>query len=267
MECERPKFMYIYLDNEETLNLLSDEDRGRLLSLLIRFAKGEDIPEIKDNLPLAILFSVMSRQIERDFAAYEQKCIRNRENAKKGGAPSGNRNACKNPKTTENNRTVVLTTQNNRTVEKTTETTEEEEKEKEEYKEEEKEEEKEKEDTAPAADAAAVISLFHQHCPSLPRVRESKRRNKLIAKAEVCLNGTDFESYFRQVGESDFLSGRSGKWSGCTFDWLLNPETIEAVLDGAYDDRSAALPTGYTPSCSYDIKELEKIDTLDFMEG
>ena len=114
MECERPKFMYIYLDNEETLNLLSDEDRGRLLSLLIRFAKGEDIPEIKDNLPLAILFSVMSRQIERDFAVYEQKCIRNRENAKKGGAPSGNRNACKNPKTTENNRTVVLTTQNNR---------------------------------------------------------------------------------------------------------------------------------------------------------
>ena len=80
----------------------------------------------------------------------------------------------------------------------------------------------------------------------------------------VC-NGA--EPYFRQVGESDFLSGRSGKWSGCTFDWLLNPETIEAVLDGAYDDCGAALPAGYTPSCSYDIKELEKIDTLDFMEG
>lgn len=104
MECERPKFMYIYLDNEETLNLLSDEDRGRLLSLLIRFAKGEDIPEIKDNLPLAILFSVMSRQIERDFAVYEQKCIRNRENAKKGAHPPATETHArtpKQPKTTE----------------------------------------------------------------------------------------------------------------------------------------------------------------------
>ena len=122
----KPKYFQIYLDCEDTVNILSDAERGRLFSLLFRFAKDGEVPDLSGDPALAIAFSMLSRQIARDYENYNQKCERNRANAKKGGAPKGNSNACK----------------NNRTVEKTTETTQEEEKEEEEEKE--KKEEKKK---------------------------------------------------------------------------------------------------------------------------
>ena len=95
-----PKYFHIYLDSEETVNLLSDADRGKLLSMLYRFARDGEKPQA-ENPALAIAFSVFSRQIARDFEEYENRCRQNRFNAKKGGAPKGNRNASK---AFENNR-------------------------------------------------------------------------------------------------------------------------------------------------------------------
>ena len=62
----------------------------------------------------------------------------------------------------------------------------------------------------------------------------------------------------------DFLTGRSGKWKGCSLEWLLKPDTIAKVLGGFYEDRGLpAEPLPPKRKTSYDITELEKIDTLD----
>ena len=66
-----PKYFHIYLDSEETVNLLSDADRGKLLSMLYRFARDGEKPQA-ENPALAIAFSVFSRQIARDFEEYEK---------------------------------------------------------------------------------------------------------------------------------------------------------------------------------------------------
>ena len=92
----KPKYFQIYLDCEDTVNILSDAERGRLFSLLFRFAKDGEVPDLSGDPALAIAFSMLSRQIARDYENYNQKCERNRANAKKGGAPKGNSNACKN---------------------------------------------------------------------------------------------------------------------------------------------------------------------------
>lgn len=255
MKNERPAFLNIYLDNEETLNLLTDADRGKLLSMLLRYAKGEEVAPVTDNAALAILFSVMTKQIDRDFAAYEAKCRRNRENAKKGGAPRGNQNAVK-QETTENNPHAPKTT-------------EEKEEEKEKEKEKEEEEEKEEAQETPAAAAAAdVVALYHRFCPSMPKVRRvSAQREQLIDRACRALGGVEWDVFFRRVGGSDFLTGRSGKWKGCTFDWLLRPDIIANVQDGKYDnhDNTGVPPPNEAPR-SYNLAELEKIDTLDFVD-
>ena len=92
------KFFQIYLDTEDIVNLLSDEDRGKLFSLLYRFAIDGETPEINDNPALAIAFKVFTAQIARDFAVYERKVNTARENGKKGGGQKGNTNAKKNKK-------------------------------------------------------------------------------------------------------------------------------------------------------------------------
>ena len=237
----KPKFFNVYLDSEEIVRLLSDEDRGKLFSMLLSFARTGETPDISDNPALAIAFKVFAAQIERDFEAYEKKVTA----GKKGGAPKGNRNASK--QTSKNN-------QNNQ----------EEEKEEEKDKDKDKDEDKEQEDPSAEADAYAaaadVISLFDSLCSPLPKAGAvTESRVLLINKARPALNGTGFEEYFRRVAKSDFLTGRSGKWRGCTLDWLLRPDTISKVLNGTYDDRAAP------PRASYDLERLEEIDTLDFI--
>jgi hypothetical protein len=50
-----------------------------------------------------------------------------------------------------------------------------------------------------------------------------------------------FRSFFQRVNESDFLSGRNGKWPACNFDWLVAPSNFLKVWEGNYDnDRRAA---------------------------
>ena len=83
-------------------------------------------------------------------------------------------------------------------------------------------------------------------------------------QAKSALKGNSFESYFRAVTSSDFLTGRSGKWKGCTLEWLLKPDTIAKVLGGFYEDRGLpAEPPPPKRKISYDITELEMIDPLD----
>ena len=244
----KPKFFNVYLDSEEIVRLLSDEDRGKLFSMLLSFARTGETPDISDNPALAIAFKVFAAQIERDFEAYEKKVTA----GKKGGAPKGNRNASK--QTSKNN-------QNNQEEEKEEE--EEKDEDKEEDKEEDKDENENKNLSAEAdayAAAADVISLFDSLCSPLPKADAvTENRVLLINKARPALNGTGFEEYFRRVAKSDFLTGRSGKWRGCTLDWLLRPDTISKVLNGTYDDRAAP------PRASYDLERLEQIDTLDFI--
>lgn len=48
-----------------------------------------------------------------------------------------------------------------------------------------------------------------------------------------------FEKYFVYVGESDFLTGKTGKWA-CDLGWLVNQANFEKVLTGVYENKEAA---------------------------
>ena len=42
---------------------------------------------------------------------------------------------------------------------------------------------------------------------------------------------------FHEVQESDFLSGRSGKWTACTFDWIVNKSNAIKIIEGNYRNK------------------------------
>ncbi len=89
------KSFLFYLDNKEILEILSDAQLGQLLRHLIDFAETGIKKEIEDPA-VFMAYRFMTAQMQRDMEKYEQKCRKNAENARKGGAPKGNQNAIKN---------------------------------------------------------------------------------------------------------------------------------------------------------------------------
>ena len=45
---------------------------------------------------------------------------------------------------------------------------------------------------------------------------------------------------FRMVQESDFLTGRDGKWGKCSFDWIVNKKNALKILEGNYANKGGA---------------------------
>ena len=82
-----------------------------------------------------------------------------------------------------------------------------------------------------------IIDLFNSICVSLNKVKSlTDTRKKKIKSAYKLLNG-DYEGLFKRVEESDFLSGRSGKWDKCGFDWIMKQENMVKILEGNYDNK------------------------------
>ncbi|EMT38145.1 hypothetical protein TthWC1_2388 [Thermoanaerobacter thermohydrosulfuricus WC1] len=85
-----------------------------------------------------------------------------------------------------------------------------------------------------------IADLYNRVCLSLPKVEKltDKRRRHIKAawknfKGDISV----FEKVFRRAEASDFLSGRSGKWTGCNFDWLITYNNMVKVLEGTYDNK------------------------------
>ena len=74
---------------------LDPEQIGRLMVALFEYEEGGD-PEVDPDIGMA--FDFMSLQAKLDREKYERRCETNRQNALKGGAPRGNKNASKQPK-------------------------------------------------------------------------------------------------------------------------------------------------------------------------
>lgn len=105
--------------------------------------------------------------------------------------------------------------------------------------------------------------LFNTICISLPQVRlltkkrEGHIKTLLSTLEEFGLTPID---YLKKVENSDFLSGRSGKWRA-TFDWIIQPSNAVKIIEGNYSGEEKL-----KSQSSYDINELEKINTLDWIK-
>lgn len=103
-------------------------------------------------------------------------------------------------------------------------------------------------------DYKAVIKLFIEKCPNLPKPQKlTDARKKAIQKAKQ--DGVDFEELFNKINASDFLSGRNDGWNNCSFDWCLKANNIAKILEGNFDNCN----NKDLPRRSFDISELDKI--------
>ncbi len=107
------------------------------------------------------------------------------------------------------------------------------------------------------------LSSFNTICSSLPPEGElTEGLSQALAHAERLIAPKRLEEVFRMAAESDFLSGRSGVWRGCSLTWILKPDNLRKILSGKYRNRGK--PKRQTLVEQFDLDE---IDTLDFMNG
>ena len=107
------------------------------------------------------------------------------------------------------------------------------------------------------------LSSFNTICSSLPPEEElTEGLSQALAHAERLIAPKRLEEVFRMAAESDFLSGRSGVWRGCSLTWILKPDNLRKILSGKYRNRGK--PKRQTLVEQFDLDE---IDTLDFMNG
>ena len=95
-------------------------------------------------------------------------------------------------------------------------------------------------DKHPPIDYNSVMEAFNKTCTSLPHIRgmNNQRRKAVRKAAEQVEKAGGFPALFAKVEASDFLTGRSGKWS-CGFDWILKPANLVKILEGNYDNRNS----------------------------
>lgn len=88
-------------------------------------------------------------------------------------------------------------------------------------------------------DYQEIINLYHENCPSLPKVTKiTDARKKLInARLKDYTIGELVNAFVIAEG-SDFLTGRNGKWGGANFDWIMNTNNIVKILEGNYRNKT-----------------------------
>lgn len=113
----------------------------------------------------------------------------------------------------------------------------------------------------PACPHRDLLALFGKHLPQLPQPRRelwSGSKNAEAMRKRWCWVMTAskddgqryattvdealawFDLFFGHVANSDFLSGRNGKWSGCDLGWLMKADNFAKVVQGNYDNKPEA---------------------------
>lgn len=87
-----------------------------------------------------------------------------------------------------------------------------------------------------------IVQAYNDICKSLPSVKviSDKRKKKMRAIYREVGNLDIITEAFKKAENSDFLSGRNGKWGGCNFDWLINYNNFIKVIEGTYDNRNGS---------------------------
>ena len=86
-----------------------------------------------------------------------------------------------------------------------------------------------------------IVDCYNRLCINLPRAVTITDKRKKSMKSRWH-NYTDINMYyklFKMAQDSDFLSGKNSKWTGCNFDWLINENNMVKVLEGNYENKKS----------------------------
>ena len=81
-------YVCLYARYLKTLAPFTDAERGRIMMAMLTYSSTGEMPDFEGNE--RFIWPTIQAQIDRDAAAYQEKCAKNRANGAKGGRPPKN---------------------------------------------------------------------------------------------------------------------------------------------------------------------------------
>lgn len=277
MAKEEKRSFVLYYEYREHLQILTDEERGKLLMALLDYGATGEAQPLDGAARMA--FSFITSQMDRDAERYAEKCKKRSEAGKQGGRPRKAKASEGEPeKPSEPTDTEEKAKKPNAFFEKQSET-------KKADNENDNDDDNENENdndndstpltplqggngktpSTPAEPVDAdktpykvIVTLYHDRCKSYPKLRglSDKRKKAIAARWKEYEHSLDtFRELFEKAETSKFLKGESDSkrnWKA-DFNWLMNSENMAKVLEGKYDNPEPRLGSSF--------------DTDDFFEA
>ena len=250
MSVNKKKSFVIYIDYRQHLDLLTDKERGRLLTALFDYAESKKIPDLSGAAMMA--FSFIKAQMDRDEAKYIERCRINRENGLKGGRPPKPRTTENNPEETEDNPEKAKITERFLGKPKKPDTDTDTDNDNDTDNDTRANNMGDKPPEPPAEDPPArepvpykkIQDLFLELCPSYPAIRaiNGQRKKAVAARWNEHKDIKVFEEVFRKAEASSFLKGRNDRNWRADFDWMMKPTNFVKILEGRYQDKNDKPP-------------------------
>ena len=95
-----------------------------------------------------------------------------------------------------------------------------------------------------------VIDHYHEHCPSLQKVKEltASRRQAINARLKELKTVEELDHFLDMVESSDFITGRDGKWQGKRgIDWIFKQQNFIKILEGNYVNKDSPISPSLSP--------------------
>lgn len=192
-----------YLDCVEPLTM---EERGVLLTAILCYTSGEELPEMSRVVKTSFWF--IKSQLDADSAKYEETCKKRSDAGKKSALK-------KQQKTTKE-------TNDNKSEQVSTNPTD--------------NENDNDNDNENVIRYQQIADMYNDTCVSFPHLTKlSDRRRKAIrARLKAGYTIDDFQRLFELAESSEFLKGGNGRNWSATFDWMIQDGNMAKVLDGNY---------------------------------
>ena len=231
------KSFLIYLDNQKQVNMLTDEQAGKLFKALFAFAKDGIETDFDDGV-IAMIFSFMSDSIKRDTEKYESICQKRAENIKK-------RWNKKQDESNTNNTNVYncnFCNTNHTHIDKDNDMDKEKDIDNDNDMDKDMEKDKEKESPVTTTlQTQQILNLYNQICVSLPKIRKlSTSCQKDVEKIISTYSEDEIREAFEKAEKSVFLKGKKNSdkfkdWKA-DFIWIVKEEHFINLFNGKYDN-------------------------------
>lgn len=195
-----------YLDCVEPLTM---EERGVLLTAILCYTSGEELPEMSRVVKTSFWF--IKSQLDADSAKYEETC-KKRSDAGKKSALKKQQKTTKETNANKSEQVSTNPTDNDNDNDN---------------------------DNENVIRYQQIADMYNDTCVSFPRLTKlSERRRKAIrARLKAGYTLDDFQRLFELAESSKFLKGSNKQNWSATFDWLIQDGNMAKVLDGNYQSR------------------------------
>lgn len=234
------KYLKVFTDFAEKMELYGDAERGRLFTAMLEYAKTGIDPELKGNE--RFLWATARADIDRQAASYKNKV----DAAEKARALIGSDNR---DNQTQSDANRLKTAQDK-------------------DKDKDKEKEKKKkgfstssdEDVCPSGDGhgdvQTVIDAWNSLGLNPIRGVAPGSARKQILGGRLNQDGLPLVlQAIENVRNSAFLNGQNNRGFSATFDWFIKPSNFQKVLDGNYNNRRSPAVTSTADRLALMIEE------------